>query len=95
MSEHKEVIADIWRKIQGDPELLSGLTTGEFDDFVLAVFDYTMANEPLKRAITVGLVIRISRWQAELSNYEESVSIVKEWVNTPAIREEFDNLAGN
>lgn len=94
MPEHKEVIADIWRKIQGDPELISGLTTGEFDDFAVATFDYTMANEPLKRAITVGLVIRIARWSAAVSNYEESVSIMKEWVNTPTIREDFDNLAG-
>lgn len=83
------IIARTWGGIQKDPELLEGLSVGEFDTFVAAVIHEIVSQSEFNRCIPLRLWIRMTK---NSTDFEVLLECIVELLRIPAIRAHLDGM---
>lgn len=77
----------VWRKISGNPDLLTGATFGDFEDLVTLITH--ILTLPARRDVPLGLVIRMT---AEDPSTEETFDTIRELLRVSSVKQAIDDL---
>lgn len=93
VQEATEAVGAFWNSIQGDPELIEGLTAGAVMDFFEDIAELMPIHpEHLHRSVPLGLLKRLVNTEAQ--PFGEQIEVWKEYLRVPMVRKFLDDAAG-